>query len=431
MSLSVPAGEVSAPLAQTGRLDSSQARAATIWRAGYLLIQGGLSVLLFAVLARVLGSRAFAAAAVAQGVLVLAQAVADLGLSQGAVTVLPARLAAEDDRGARKMLGGAALGFCLAATLAFFVCGGASFIVPGAARTAVLLIAPAAAVTVLVSCADGLLRAQGQFRRPVVLVTCSRLAAFAGVIGAAATGSAAGTSAAISLGTILGSIPASRVAVRYLHVGAVREMRWFLVSALPLALAQLTFVAAGRINTLILSPVSGVRAGAVFEAAWRLFQLGQYAAGALATGAAPFLADALGGKRWGEFRGLLRKVGAAAIVGGLLGGVALLAFGHELGVLFADSLGHAVGRALIPLALATPLAFLNFLLVTALAPSERYRRWILPASLASAVVNIGLVGVLADTKGARGGTIAAAAGTAVMTLVLLPAAARFVKTLGE
>jgi O-antigen/teichoic acid export membrane protein len=319
----------------------------------------------------------------------------------------------------------------LTATGAFFVCAGSSLIVPHSARAAVLLIAPAAAVTVLVSCADGLLRAQGQFRRPVVLVTCSRIAAFAGVIGAAATGSAAGTSAAISLGTILGSIPASRVALSYLEGGAVQEMRWFVVSALPLAVAQLTFVAAGRLNTLILSAASGVRAGAAFEAAWRVFQLGQYAAGALATGAAPFLADALGGERWHELRALLRKIATAAIVGGMLTGIFLLAFRHGLGVLFAGSLGHAVGRALAPLALVTPLAFVNYFLVTVLAASDRYRRWILPASFASALVNIGCVAPLAGQLGARGGTIAAAAGAAVMSVVLVPAAFRFVGALGD
>jgi hypothetical protein len=115
----------------------------------------------------------------------------------------------------------------------------------------------------------------------------------------------------------------------------------------------------------------------------------------------------------------------------MLTGIFLLAFRHGLGVLFAGSLGHAVGRALAPLALVMPLAFVNYFLVTVLAASDRYRRWILPASFASALVNIGCVAPLAGQLGARGGTIAAAAGAAVMSVVLVPAAFRFVGALGD
>jgi O-antigen/teichoic acid export membrane protein len=401
-----------------GRLATKDAREATIWRAGYLVVQGGLSVLLFAVLARTLGAQPFAAAAVAQGVLVLAQAVGDLGFSQGAVTVLPARLALEDDAGLGRVLAGAALGSCAAAILGFVLCLGAAFVVPGAARLPVLLMAPAAAVTVLVSGADGLLRAQGQFRRPVVLVTASRVAAFVGVAGAAATGSAAVTSATITTGTIVGSIPAVRVVASYLGDGALTEARWFLRSAAPLALAQLTFVAGGRINTLILSAVGGVREGAVFEAAWRLFQLGQYAAGALATGVAPFLADAMGAERWGDVRRMLRVVGAASLGGGLITALGLLALRRQLGDLFAGSLGDSVSRALLPLAVATPFAFIGFFILTVLAASERHRRWILPSYAAGALVNIVCVALLAGAYGARGATVAAAAGIAGTTLAL-------------
>jgi O-antigen/teichoic acid export membrane protein len=408
-----------------GRLATEDAREAIIWRAGYLIVQGGLSVLLFAVLAQTLGARPFAAAAVAQGVIVLAQSVGDLGFSQGAVTVLPARLALEGDAGLGRVLAGAALGSFAAAALGFVLCLGAAFIVPGAARLPVLLMAPAAAVTVLVSGADGLLRAQGQFRRPVLLVTASRVAAFAGVAGAVATGSAAVTSATIAGGTILGSVPAALVVAGYLGEGAVTEARWFLRSAAPLALAQLTFVAGGRINTLILSAVGGVREGAVFEAAWRLFSLGQYAAGALATGVAPFLADALGAKRWGDVRRMIRIVGAVSLGGALVTAVGLFALRRQLGELFAGSLGDAVSGALLPLAIVTPFAFVGFFVLTVLAASDRYRRWILPSYAAGALVNITCVAVLASSDGASGATAAASAGIVVTSIGLAVAARRF------
>ena len=69
---------------------------ATTWRLAFLVIQGGSSVVLFAALGHLLSEGALAATAVAQGVIVIAQSVGDFGLSQAAVAVLPARIAAGD-----------------------------------------------------------------------------------------------------------------------------------------------------------------------------------------------------------------------------------------------------------------------------------------------------------------------------------------------
>ena len=62
---------------------------ATRWRYAYLFAQGGLSLVLYLVLGIVLDEAAFSTTAVALGVVVIAQALGDFGLSQAAVVIIP------------------------------------------------------------------------------------------------------------------------------------------------------------------------------------------------------------------------------------------------------------------------------------------------------------------------------------------------------
>ena len=84
-------------MTEPGALDSSRLPRAAGLRFGYLLIQGGASVVLFALLGHVMPADAFAAVAVAQGILVLCQAIGDFGFSQAATTALTARIATEPE----------------------------------------------------------------------------------------------------------------------------------------------------------------------------------------------------------------------------------------------------------------------------------------------------------------------------------------------
>jgi len=400
------------------RFHAERLPAATAWRFAYLLAQGGLSLGLFAILAHVLPKHAFAATAVAQGALVIAQAVGDFGLSQAAVTALPARIAAEPARVGELLRGGAS-SYAVAALAALFVTLLAALAVPAAARLPILLIAPAGAVTVLVSGADGLLRAQGEFRRPPVLVTISRLGAFAGVGVALADKSAAATCAGIALGTVLASLPAVMVLYRSYRAGARGRARDLRRAAVPLGFAELCTIASGRLDTILLSAIGGTVAGAGFEATWRVFQLAQYVVGGLATAVAPFIADAYGSGRYEQQLALIRRVGLAVLAAGvMLGAGLLLAGGTVSRALFGD-LGPAVAQALPPLALLTPVSFLGFFSLVVLATSPADRWWILPATAVGAVVNLVLVLLLAPSHGLDGTTIACAIGLGTAALLLL------------
>ena len=73
---------------------------ATAWRFAFLVSQGGMSLLLFSVLAHVLPESEFAPTAIAQGVLVIAQAVSDFG-SAGTVSATPSRAGPRSRSGQR------------------------------------------------------------------------------------------------------------------------------------------------------------------------------------------------------------------------------------------------------------------------------------------------------------------------------------------
>jgi O-antigen/teichoic acid export membrane protein len=402
----------------TRRLSAERLREATIWRLTYLLLQGGTSLLLYALLAHVLPAHQFAAAAVAQGVLVISQAVGELGLSQAAVAILPGQLAADPDSEA-ELLGGCAAAFALAALPAVALALLAALAVPSSARLAVALMAPAAAAIVVVSGADGLLRSVGEFRRPALLVTVSGLGSYVSLATAAGGGSAAATTATMSAGTVLASLPAAAVLMNRYRAARQPRPGPIIKAAAPLALSQLFVIAGGRINTVLLAGLVSTSVAAGFESAWRLYQLSLYLAGGLATAAAPFIADAVGRRSGPEFARLVRRLlGASACAGTVLAAGVLIARRPLADVVFGH-LGARVAHSLLPLLIVTPLAFAGFVATYTLATSTRDRWPILWANLAGAVVNVALIYALAPSHGLLGATSGCAAGILVTQVLLL------------
>jgi O-antigen/teichoic acid export membrane protein len=384
---------------------------------------------LFVWLARVLSPAPFAAAAVAQGVLVIAQAVGDFGLSQAAVTVLPRRLAANPGSSVR-LIGGAARGFVVAAAAAFVLCLLVAVVVPGDAKLPVAFVAPGAGATVLIAGSDGLLRAVGEFRRPMALLAASRLGAFAAIPLAASTGSAAWACAGLSAGTVVGSVPGAMVILRRLGRGSVVD--WSIArAAVPLGVSQLFVVGGGRLNTVLVSNLASVASAAAFESTWRLYQLGQYLAGAIATALAPFISQALHDGGSPSVVQFLRRWGLLLVGFGIVWGGGLLAFRGYVGdALFGNALGERVATAIVPLAIVTPLSFAAFLATVVLAVSDRDRHWILVANAAGAVVNLTLVLALASSGGARSAAIATGAGVGLTSILLLARYRTLLRSLG-
>lgn len=400
-------------------LRPERVKAATGWRFAYLAAQGGLSTALLACLAHVLPPDAFAPVAVALGTLVVAQAVGDFGLSHAAVTVLPSRLAALPTK-RRELLAGAARASLWAAAGGVALTVLAAGAVPGDARAAVLLIAPAAGAAVVVAGIDGLMRAEGEFRKPVELVLFSRLGPFLAVPVAALTDSASWASASVSAGATVGTLPAAMGLLRYTRLSDDPLIGSMAKAAAPLGVSQLLIVGSGRLNTVFLSALASVPAAATFEGAWRLYQLGLYVAGGLATAVAPFIGHAVGTQ---QYRQLLTGVRQGILVLLSIGGIwtlALLLFREPVSeVLFGDTFGARVADAVLPLALVTPLGFVAFLATVTMATSRGGRVVILLANAGGAVVNLVLVLALAPDHGARGGALAAALGVAVTSSVLM------------
>ena len=192
------------------RLASTRAVEGTIWRFAYLFAQAGLSLGIFVGLALILPTDQFAPVTVALGVLVISGAIADLGLGSAAITALPARIA-RNPVARIELLSGAVKGFYWAA--------GFSLVLPlvvligleNSSQLAVLMIAPAAPAYVLVAAADSILRAEGEFRRPVLLVALSRAGGLVSLPVAAATASSAWSCAAVAFGTTVATLPSVKV----------------------------------------------------------------------------------------------------------------------------------------------------------------------------------------------------------------------------
>jgi O-antigen/teichoic acid export membrane protein len=400
---------------------------ATAWRLTFLAIQGGGSVILFSALGHVLHRPAFAATAVAQGVIVLAQALGDFGLSQAAVTVLPTRIAARPEAES-DLLAGAALVYLGAAVVGALLTLAAVPIVPAAAAAPVAVSAPAAAASVIVAGADGILRSRGEFRRPVVLMALSEGAGFAGVPVALATHSAVWTCAAVAAGMALGAM-ASLLLLARVHRAGRGGAAWpFFRASLPLGLSQVFIVLGTRADTLLAGGVSGLLAAGAFEGTWRVYQLSQYAAGGVATAAAPFIADALGAGRLRDGRRMLGRLILELLAVGVAGAAILYFARDPLAHALTGSLAGPVARALSRFALLCPLAAVSLAAFYTLAGRDGQRRFVLVAHIVGAAVNIALGVALAPSMGARGIVTGCAVGLAVTDVLLLM---RLVAVMGE
>jgi O-antigen/teichoic acid export membrane protein len=400
------------------RLASTRALEGTAWRFAYLVAQAGISLITFAGLALILPTREFAPASVALGVLVIAGALADLGLSASAISVLPARIA-RNPAATEQILSGAVKAFSLAAGIALLL---PLLVLPGVAgpaRLSVLLVAPAAPAYVLVSAADSILRVGGEFRRPVLLVALNRVGGCLALPAASVTGSSAWSCAAIALGTLIATTPAMSLLARTRRAARNAPAADLVRAAWPIGLSQLFVVLGGRANTIILSSAVSTVAAAAFETAWRLFQTGQYFAGAVATGIAPFLGDALGRQRRADLdRLLLRSLGVVTFAGFLFCGL-MLAAREQIAQLLVGSLGSTTADVLVPLAIVSPLAFAGFVGTIALAMSRADRSVVLGANALGAVVNLSLAVLLIPTHHALGASIATSIGLAVAQTIVL------------
>jgi len=414
----------SEPRSPLAELTDARVGEAIGWRYAYLAAQAGLSLALYIGLAMVLPASAFAICAVALGSLVAVQVVADFGFSQAAVAALPnpatvgpalPRLVLEAGI-ARLVLAGAvvALAGSCALALAF----------PPSARMAVVAIGPASALAVVVAGVDGILRAHGRFRRPVLLVGASRLGGLPAIGVAVATGDAEATCAAISAGILLGSTPALLELRRHWRAADGRAaVRPLLRVAAPLGASNLCILASARVNTIVLGSTASIASAAVFESAWRVFQVGQYALGAAATAVAPFVAAGISDPeaRGTLLRRRLRRTALVMAVGGSAVGAAIVLMRHPIADVVAAGEPDAVARSLVLLAPALPISLLLLLAtVTLSASSRRDRTWVLRAYAAGASVNVlallGLAGSSPDVAGAA----ASALGLCVTLAVLAP-----------
>jgi O-antigen/teichoic acid export membrane protein len=397
-------------------LDANRLASASGWRMAFLLVQGGGSVILSAALSHILDARAFAITSLAQGVLVIAQTIGDFGLSQAAVTVLPARIAASPAAAAR-LLGGAANAYFYAGAAAFLLTLASVGLVPQAALVPIVVSAPAAAAMVLLAGADGLLRSQGEFRRPVAFVVASELGGFIGIPVALGTHSPAWTCAAVSAGTTLGA--AGAVLTLREHAGDARAARGFLRAATPLGLTQAFVVLCTRFDTLLAASLTGLVAAGTFEGDWRIYQLGQYAAGALATAAAPFIANRLGANQLTQAFALLGRLLLRLLGVGLAAGALLYFARWPLAHLLAGSLSVPVAHGLVFLAAVSPIAAVAIPAYYTLIALDGERLPVLGCFIVGAAVNLGLGPALAGALHVHGFLIGCAAGTTVTSVMLL------------
>lgn len=407
-------------------LADERVKEATGWRYAYLLVQAGLSLVLFVALAATLPADAFAVCAVALGALVAVQAVADFGFSQAAVVALPNP----------RMVGPAMAPLVLKAGIARLVVAGAgaallgscllAFAVPESARLAIVAIAPASALAVVVAGVDGILRAEGSFRRPVLLVGASRIGGLPAIGVGAATGDAVATCAAVSAGILLGSSPALRVIWRHWSAADGRPaMRPLLRVATPLGASNLCIIASTRINTIVLSGSATIASAAVFESAWRVFQVGLYALGAAVTAIAPFVAAGLSepGRANTVLYRRMRRTMLTMALGGGAAGFAIVVLRQPLAELVSGGAADDVARSLVLLGPALPVGLLLlFATVTLSASSPDDRLWVLGGYAVGATVNVVAVVLLAagspDVAGAAAATLGMCVTLAIVTLRL-------------
>jgi O-antigen/teichoic acid export membrane protein len=401
---------------------------AKAWRLTYLAIQGGSSIVLFSALSHLLPAPAFAATAIAQGVIVIVQSIGDFGLSQAAVTVLPTRIARTSDRRV-ELLSGAATTYLGAACLGAVLTLAVATVVPAGATGPVAVSALATAAVIVVSGADGILRSQGIFRRPVLLMAASELAGFVGLPVAAATHSALWTCTAVALGMSVGSGAAAAVLVRLSRASQRRQIREYVRASVPLGFSQVLIALGTRADTLLAGLVAGLFAGGTFEGSWRVYQLGQYAAGGVASAAAPFIADALGAGRSGDGMRMLRRLLLELLALGIVAGAFVYELRTPISVLLAGGLGHEVARALPALAIVSPVVAVGTAAYYTLIGQDGQRGFVLLAIAVGTVANLTLATILGLDHGARGVVLGCAVGQGLTSVILLTRLVAFVKAL--
>ena len=369
-----------------------------------------------------LPGREFAICAVALGALVAVQAVADFGFSQAAIAALPnpATLGTILPRPVLEA-GVARLVFAGAAAALAGSCA-VALAVPADARVALIAIGPASALAVVVAGLDGILRAGGDFRRPVLIVGASRFGALPAIAVAAWTQEAVVTCATVSAGILAGSVPALRGLWRHATAAdGAAAMRPLLRMAAPLGLSNLCILASARINTILLGSAASLASAAAFESAWRVFQFGQYALGAAASAVAPFVAAGLAGDPGSSLHRRLRRTVLTMLAGGCALGAAIVLLRHPIADVVTGGASGSVARSLVPLGIVLPAGLvLLFATLTLGASSAHDRRRVLAAYAAGAIANVVVLLALAGSSADVAGAVAASAGIC-LTLALLVA----------
>jgi len=373
---------------------------AVLARAAYLLIQGGSSVAVFLLLARVLDPTELGVAAVALSVFVAAQALSDAGLSGLASVELPGAAAGGRDQEAAARAGLAAL-FLRAAVLTGVLALAAALVAPAGARLASAVIAPAAAASLLVTGAESLARARGDIAAPLLYAACGRLTFFvlAPVLLTGATGE--GAVAVFSVAAVLGSAPALRALLRA-RTGARPTARRLRGTVAALAGAAALVTVGTRGNVFALGHLADLTQVGVFEAAWRAFQLPLYLVGALGTASTPYAATALAR---GGVGALLRMAGsglALVLAAGVVAATVVYAASGPLASVFYGRASPEVAATLRVLALALPLAFVALYLQTAVLLPLRSLTALVAGAGALCAVTIGVAVALAADRGAVG-----------------------------
>jgi O-antigen/teichoic acid export membrane protein len=253
----------------------------------------------------------------------------------------------------------------------------------------------------------------------VVLMAASELGGFAGLPVAIATHSAIWTSAAVSAGTTIGAAGAVATVAMIRRGGAARAVGSFVRACVPLGVSQLFIVLGTRFDTVLAGAVSGLLAAGTFEGAWRVYQLGQYVVGGLATAAAPFVADALGAGRHDEAVALLRRLIVRMLVLGAILGALLYLGRYPIARVLAGSLAGQVAAVLPIIAVLSPVAAVGLVGFFTLISREGERGYVLAVHAIGAAVNVVVVVLLGGTHGARGVTFGCAAGIAVTDVLML------------
>ena len=221
------------------------------------------------------------------------------------------------------------------------------------------------------------------------------------------------------------------VLIRLRRIDPRAPVMEYVRAAVPLGLSQM-FVAIGtRFDTILAGAISGLIAAGTFEGTWRIYQLSQYAVGAIATASAPFLSDAFARAPHHEVVHLARRLGITLL--GLGAGIAavLYLFRHLIARVLAGSLAAPVAHTLPVAVILSPLAALGLLAYYALAGRTGTRRFVLFANAAGALVNIAAVAVLAPSHGARGVMEGCVIGLACSNLLLLGRFALLMRDLGS